>query len=143
MASAPVWQPKMAAQYFPAAVPKAVQDSVRNLYKFPRDYRLRAKHDFQSVFAASSKATQKYLLALKKPNQLSHARLGIIIPKQHLRLAVQRNQLRRLIRESFRHHKEALKGLDIIVLLRSKCTPLNNDAIRGDLKCLWQKLITS
>ena len=113
------------------------------MYKFPRDNRLTSKQDFQSVFAASKKATQKYLLALSRPNQLPHARLGMVIPKHHLKLAVHRNQLRRIIRESFRHNKQPLKGLDIIVLLRSKCTPLDNNALRDDLNRLWQKLIIS
>lgn len=143
MASVPVWQAKMAAQYLAAAVPKAVPDSVRNLYKLPQDHRLKTKQDFQSVFAASNKVTQKYLLALSKPSQFTHGRLGMVIAKHHLRLAVHRNKLRRIIRESFRHNKELLKGLDIIILLRSKWSPLNNNQLRDDLDKLWQKLTTS
>jgi len=110
------------------------------MYEFSRLYRLVKKHEFQSVFAKSGKVTHKYLLALYKPNQQSHARLGIIIAKHHVKLAVNRNRLRRHIRESFRHHKEALKGLDIIVLMRSECTPLDNHVIRNDIDRLWQKL---
>jgi ribonuclease P protein component len=113
------------------------------MYEFSREYRLVAKHDFQSVFAKPNKATHKYLLALHKPNQRPHARLGIIIAKHRVKLAVDRNHLRRLVRESFRHHKEALKGLDIIVLMRSECSPLDNKALRDDIDKLWQKLIVS
>jgi ribonuclease P protein component len=113
------------------------------MYEFSRQYRLVNKHEFQSVFAKSNKAVQKSLLALYQPNQRSHARLGMIISKNHVRLSVHRNRLRRLIRESFRHRKEALKGLDIIVLMRSKWSPLNNAALRDDLDCLWLKLTPS
>jgi ribonuclease P protein component len=114
------------------------------MYEFSRLYRLASKHDFQSVFAKpNKKAHNKYLLALYKPNQKPHARLGIIIAKHHLKLAVHRNRLRRVIRESFRQHKEALKGLDIIVLLRSECIPLDSSELRKDIDCLWQKLTLS
>lgn len=107
---------------------------------FSREYRLKSKQDFQAVFAKPHKSTHKYLLALTASNHLSHARLGMIIAKHHVRLAVTRNRLRRLIRESFRDHKEALKGLDIVILMRSKWSPLSNEAIKEDLTYLWLKL---
>jgi len=113
------------------------------MHVFPRLYRLVTKQDFQSVFATSHKATHRYLLALYLPNNRPYARLGMIITKRHVRLAVHRNQLRRMIRESFRHEKEALKGLDIIVLMRSKWSPLDKAVLRDDIKRLWQKCVLS
>ena len=41
-----------------------------------------------------------------------------MVGKKHLKKAVDRNRFKRLVRESFRHHQEQLKGLDIIVLAR-------------------------
>ncbi len=107
-------------------------------FSFSRNNRLTTKHDFQTVFASATKATHRSLIVLYRSNNLPQARLGIIVPKQHVRLAVSRHRVRRLIRESFRHHKDALKGLDIVVLIRSKCTPL--DAVRNDVEYLWQKI---
>ena len=112
------------------------------MFEFSRKYRLISKIDFQSVFANPHKASKKYLLALYKPNHLTHARLGLIVAKHHVKRAVDRNRLRRLIRESFRHHQETLKGLDIIVLIRSKCSPLENNIIRADIDSLWLNLKT-
>ncbi|MCW5582873.1 MAG: ribonuclease P protein component [Gammaproteobacteria bacterium] len=102
-----------------------------------------SKNDFQSVFAKSNKVTYRYLVALCKNNQKPHARLGIIVAKRHVNLAVNRNRLRRIIRESFRYHKEALKGLDIILLLRSECTDLDKKILRNDVDHLWPNLMRS
>jgi ribonuclease P protein component len=113
------------------------------MVEFPRDHRLAKKHDFQFVFAKPHKATHKYLLALYRSNQKSHARLGIIIAKRYIKLAVQRNRLRRLVRESFRQHQNTLKGLDIVVQIRSECSPLDNKVLRNDIDRLWQMLIRS
>jgi len=112
------------------------------MYEFSREYRLVSKHDFQFVFAKPTKVTYKYLLVLHRPNLRDHARLGLIIAKHHVKLAVDRNRLRRHIRESFRYRKETLKGLDIIVLMRSKCTPLDQKMFRDDINIIWQKLAT-
>jgi ribonuclease P protein component len=95
----------------------------------------------QFVFANPSKIAHKYLIALYRLNTRSYARLGIIIGKQHLKRAIDRNLLRRIIRESFRYQKEALKGLDIIVVLRSECTPLDKKALRDNIDNLWQALL--
>ena len=122
-------------------MPKAVQDSVHKL-NFPRTHRLVSKHDFQSVFAKPAKTTRNYLIALYKPNQQSYARLGVIIGKRHYKRAVDRNQLRRIIRESFRHQHEAIKGLDIIVMLRSRTDIKNKKAIRDNIDTLWPSLVT-
>ena len=112
----------------------------RNPLSFPRSNRLKSKYDFQSVFAASCKISQKHLLVLYRPNQKPDPRVGIVVAKHHLKRAVDRNVIKRLVRESFRHHKESLKGLDIIVLLRSKCTPLDKTALREEIDNLWRQL---
>lgn len=120
---------------------KAAQGS---LFKFSRINRLVDKNDFQSVFAKPYKNAYRYLLALYRPNPLSLARLGIIINKRHVRRAVDRNQLRRIIRESFRHQKEALKELDIIILIRSECIPFQDkNQLRDDIDKLWLQLLAS
>lgn len=113
------------------------------MYEFSRKNRLRAKRDFQSVFAKPFKLSRKYLVILYRSNQQPDARLGIVLNKRYLKKAVERNQFRRIIRESFRHAKEDLKGLDILVLIRSECTPLDKKALRTDIDKLWQELINS
>src|SRR3990167_385723 len=85
----------------------------------------------------------KYFLALFKPNQQKHARLGIIVSKQFVRRAVDRNLLKRVVRESFRYHKEDLKELDIVVIIRSECSIFGAKIWRNDIDNLWQKLIAS
>ena len=115
----------------------------RNSLNFQEINRLLSKKDFKSVFAKPHKVSLKFFIALYHPNQRSYPRLGIILAKQHLKRAVDRNLVRRLLKESFRVHKEMLKGLDIIVLLRSECTPLDKKALRVDVDNLWQKLAAS
>lgn len=120
---------------------KAAQDLPRKL-SYSRTYRLASKHDFQSVFANPQKISRKSFVVLYRPNNLSHPRLGIVISKNNVKRAVDRNRLRRLVRESFRQQSHQLKALDIIVLLRSKCSPSGRETLREDIDNLWPLLRT-
>lgn len=78
---------------------------------------------------------------LYSTNQEEDARLGIIVSKKNVSLAVKRNRIRRLIRESFRLN--ALPSLDIIVLVKNSAVVMNNRAIRLSLEQLWVELVKS
>jgi ribonuclease P protein component len=110
------------------------------MYDFKSKNRLKSKQEFQSVFNNASKVSHRALLALHRTNSLPYARLGIVMSKHKVKFAVWRNQIKRLIRESFRHHRADLKGLDIIILLRSECNPLDKHALREQIDNLWHCL---
>lgn len=67
-------------------------------------------------------------------------RLGLVIAKKNVRLAVKRNRLKRLIRESFRHKQHHLPAIDAIVLARRGTENLNNIEITKILNDLWQRV---
>ncbi len=70
-----------------------------------------------------------------------HARLGMVIAKKYLRRAIDRNRIKRQIRESFRHNKQTLRGFDMVVLLRSDIRNVSNSLLRDMLKSHWEKAI--
>lgn len=57
------------------------------------------------------------------------ARLGIVVAKRNVRLAVARNKLKRLVRESFRQQQQRLNGLDIVVVIKKNFILDQNDAV--------------
>lgn len=68
------------------------------------------------------------------------ARLGLIIPKKHLRLSVQRNEVKRVIRESFRAHQHSLSGLDLLVLARAGIVSQNKKQQRAIINKSWLRI---
>lgn len=107
---------------------------------FARQQRLLKPSDFKHVFARPVKQGDSYLTLLARDNKLSYARLGLAISKKQLRRAVDRNRIKRLARESFRHHQQNLAGLDIVVMVRSKVITLSNAEFFETLEMHWQKL---
>lgn len=107
---------------------------------YPRKHRLITKEDFKSVFDKCTKINQKHLLLLVKPNQHTYARLGLVVGKRVANKAVARNRIKRVIRESFRHHYDNVKGMDIIVIARHACDKLTKHKLREGIDRLWETL---
>ncbi|MCR3800137.1 ribonuclease P protein component, partial [Pseudomonas aeruginosa] len=64
-----------------------------------------------------------------------------VIGKKNVKLAVQRNRLKRLIRESFRHNQETLAGWDIVVIARKGLGELENPELHQQFGKLWKRLL--
>jgi ribonuclease P protein component len=109
---------------------------------FPRDHRLVTKAEFKRVFDESKKVNHRHVLILYSPNQKPHARIGIIVGKRFANSAVDRNRIRRVIRDSFRHVKDSLAGIDIVVIARSQCDTLSKATLRKGIDDLWKRLLT-
>lgn len=69
------------------------------------------------------------------------ARIGIIVSKRIAKLAVTRNQIKRVVRESFRLNQQKLTGYDIIVVAKQPCDTLTKVELRKGIEDLWLKLI--
>lgn len=77
---------------------------------------------------------------LYRPSGRAEARLGLAVAKKHLRRAVARNRIKRLIRESFRHHRQALAGLDLVVLVKPGIDAADNRSLHASLARHWKRL---
>lgn len=86
--------------------------------KFPRTRRLSGDAAFARVFGAKCSASNRHLVVYVRENGLPYARLGLSVGRR-LGAAVQRNRLKRLIREAFRLEAGALPaGFDLVCIPR-------------------------
>ena len=108
--------------------------------RFTRTQRLTQGGDFKRMFTGSKRAGDEYFVVLGQNNQLALARLGLAIARKHIKTAVGRNRIKRLVRESFRQHQHALSGLDLVVMLRRDATGLTNQEIFRRLEKHWQHI---
>ena len=84
---------------------------------FGREKRLLTPRQFKAVFdSPTGKVPGKNLLILARDNGLDHPRLGLVIGKKSVKLSVERNRLKRQIRESYRLNQEVLNGWDIVIV---------------------------
>jgi len=115
---------------------------IKEGFTFPRHVRLLSSREFQAVFRdKSSRSSDQRWTLLARPNTLENARLGMAISKRVLKNAVDRNRIKRIVRESFRCHQQELGGLDIIVMCRNEVKQLANEKLFDSLKTHWQRII--
>jgi|TARA_B100002003_G_scaffold251468_2_gene295235 ribonuclease P protein component len=108
---------------------------------FPYKCRLLNAVDYKSVFdTAQYKVSCQSFLILASTNSTTYPRLGLIIAKKNVARAVQRNRVKRLIRESFRHNKALIGGLDIVFLARKDAGNLSNGRISERVQVLLAEL---
>jgi len=109
---------------------------------FARSQRLTRTDEFSSVFGFRRAIRGQWLMLHYQPREqpTSGARLGMVIGKKLLRRAVDRNRVKRCIREGFRLRRTALPACDLIVRLIARPAPVDGKAIAGDLQVLLDKL---
>ena len=90
---------------------------------------------------AEFRSGNKRLLLLARRSGLESGRIGLVVPKKHLRRAVDRNIVKRIARNTFRLRQAEFSGVDIVVLVKGK---FNLDRIKTqtteDIDLLWGKL---
>ena len=100
--------------------------------------------DFSAVFADQQRFHSAHFLLLTRRNEYNYPRLGLAIAKKHLPTAVQRNRVKRLVRESFRELESELTNRDLIVLSKKQLgqdwAQLNKLDLRQELDNLVKRL---
>jgi ribonuclease P protein component len=68
--------------------------------------------------------------------------MGQAVSRRVSRRAVDRNRIKRIVRESYRHVRAELPSLDILLIARTSAVQAPNAELRDDLSRLWKKLLT-
>ena len=105
---------------------------------FPRPARLLLPPEFKRCFESGQRLSGRYfrvhVACAEQP------RLGLAVSRKVSRRAVERNRIKRVVRESFRHHRQRLPALDLVILAKREAATADNPTLRSDLASLWRRL---
>jgi ribonuclease P protein component len=108
---------------------------------FPPESRLLSPASFRRVFEKAGKSSDNRFTVLYRTNDRGRARLGLAVSKKNAKRAVDRNRIKRVIRESFRTNQAKLDSLDIVVLSRKGTPGFSNRELFDSLLRHWNNLV--
>lgn len=77
-----------------------------------------SRERYSEALATGRTRTRRYFTLYIRPHGEPLARIGIITSKRVAPRAVDRNRMKRLVREAFRSLRQRLHGVDIVLQLR-------------------------
>jgi ribonuclease P protein component len=107
----------------------------------PREARLCRPSEFAALRLSSGRAGGRCFHVRYRSNELGHARLGLAISKRVSKRAVERNRIKRLLRESFRRIRHQLPPIDLMVMAREQAAGVPGPELLGEIDQLWKKLL--
>lgn len=103
---------------------------------FGKEERLRTNRDFERVLTGGMTAADANVLVFVLPNGLTQSRIGPAVSRKWGK-AVQRNRLKRLLREGFRLTRNELPaGIDIVAMPRKNARKMKLENVMASLKRL-------
>lgn len=106
----------------------------------PRQARLCRSADFAALKGSRRRVGDAFFQLRYAPNATGSARLGLAISKQVSKRAVERNRIKRLVRESFRRARHGLPAVDLVVMARAQAAGRDGSYLLAQMNELWEKL---
>lgn len=108
---------------------------------FTSKQKLTKATDFKRVFKDPFVSSDTCFKVLARDNRGENSRLGLAVSRQIDKRAVGRNRIKRIVRESFRHHySRDGTCLDVVVLPRRETATMCNKRLFHSLECHWSRL---
>lgn len=107
---------------------------------FRSAHRLHKTDEYSSVFAFRRVLRGRWFNLHYCPNTLGHARIGLVVAKKLARRAVQRNLVKRIGRDVFRHAQAGLPAHDLVLRLSAKLDTVTRRMMRDDMISLLGRL---
>ncbi len=109
--------------------------------RFERPARLLKRAQFDAVFASRLRQTSRFFVAHICENPVGHPRLGFAISARSTPTAVERNRIKRRMREAFRRQFAQLSAIDIVIRSNPGTAAIEKSIMHTDIQKLWNRLI--
>ena len=104
----------------------------RGTARFNKSERIRRRRDFLRAQAQGKRFYTRHFGVTLAPPVAAGPRLGLVVTKR-LGKAVQRNRVKRLLREFFRRHRTQLPAVDLVIMAKKGAEGLVYQQVEEEL----------
>ena len=109
--------------------------------RFRGSDRLKKRYEFRRVQLSGRRIHTPHFLIVVQPNALRNTRLGITVTKK-VGSAVQRNRIKRVVREVFRRNRALFPAShDVVFIAKRGSENIDFDTLLGELRRAARKLV--
>jgi ribonuclease P protein component len=105
-----------------------------------RRHRFAERGSYGTVLKSGHKLRGRFATLHAGRSPSGHSRLGIALTRKMIPAAIERNRVRRLVRETFRRHGAKLLPMDCVVTLRQAVQAADFALFRSELGTLLDQL---
>lgn len=110
--------------------------------RLTKTQRLKTPADFQRVYSSKQWGVSKHFTFNVLANDHDEKNtLGVTVSKKVSKRAVDRNMLKRVMREFYRHHQAQLRGVDLVLTAKPSSKRASIDERLQSLDELWIKVL--
>ncbi|HWV39337.1 MAG TPA: ribonuclease P protein component [Vulgatibacter sp.] len=107
---------------------------------FPKSRRLLKRHEFLRARARGRKVHTAHLIGLALPSATGERRLGVTVSAK-VGNAVERNLVKRRLREIFRRRRDALpKAIDLVLIAKTGAPQIDQDTLLSEFLEIARRL---
>ncbi len=101
---------------------------------------IRKTDEFSSVFSFRKRLSTAFLVIHYKPDEALNTKVGFVVAKKIAKLAVDRNYMRRVLRELCRQELHMLNGVNIVIQVKKPFKNSHFLIMKQELVMLFDKI---
>ena len=101
---------------------------------------IRKTDEFSSVFSFRRRFSSTFLVIHYKPQAVTETKVGFVVAKKIAKLAVDRNYMRRVLRELCRQELHILNSVDIVIQVKKPFKNSHFLILKQELVMLFDKI---
>ncbi len=101
---------------------------------FPKELKIRTNSEYEEIFGKSKRLSTEHFNILCAPNSLGYPRLGLVVGKKAVPGAVERNRIKRVLREVFRLNKSLFGSMDVVFVARKGSEKLDYSLAKTEIE---------
>ncbi len=101
---------------------------------FPKELKIRTNSEYEEIFGKSKRLNTDHFVILFAPNSLGYPRMGLVVGKKAAPGAVERNRIKRVLREVFRLNKPLFGSMDVVFIAKKGSENLDYSLAKKEIE---------